>query len=180
MPDCSTGYTSSMCCRGLFQMLHRWYSQYFTFLYFVWSVILGAEYSVLCNLSKFSLVLVALPMTETSWLHYTHLLFFLHFALPCNCAIHVFLRKDKFSETPFLLGHVFLRTCEFTDLHGKHFMVSILLFLLIPFTEMKNTNVLVSATFSLHSQPISLYCLESNGKWAFFYLFRINTLLNIF
>lgn len=169
MPDCSTGYTSSMCCRGLFQMLHRWYSKYFTFLYFVWSVILGAEYSILCYLSKFSLVHIALPVTETSWLCYTHL-FFLCFALPCNCAIHVFLRKDKFSETPFLLGQIFLRICEFTDLQRKQ-SVSILLFLLIPFTKMKNTYFLVSAIFSLHS----LYCLQSNGNWTLFYLFRINT-----
>lgn len=86
-------------------------SQYFTFLYFVQSVILGAEYSVLCYLSKFFIVPVALPVTKTSRLYYAHLLFFVHFTLPCNCAVHVFLRKDKFFETSFPIGHIFLRIC---------------------------------------------------------------------
>lgn len=144
-------------------------SQYFTFLYFVQPVILGAEYSILCYLSKFFHVHVALPVTETSWLHYTQLLFFLHFAWPCNCAIRVFLRKDRFSETSFPHGHIFLRTCGFTDIQRK--WTFILLFFLIPFMKMRTAYFLVSAIFSLQSQPVSLCSLQSNGKWALFYLY---------
>lgn len=69
-------------------------------------------------MSKFLLVYAELPVTEISWLLAT-CTSCSFFGLLCSCAIHVFLRKYQFSETPFPPGHIFLRICEFIEFHRQ-------------------------------------------------------------
>lgn len=151
-PNYSTGFTSSTCCRGLIQILHRW-----CFCLYL-PILAPFSPAVQCRPGFQLSFSVSLSLSSAKWLSkpifylpvfcavsypgcrifcpvlfveisphlcrvschldklascYTHLPFFLHFGLPCNCAIHVFLGKCQFSETPFPLGHIFLRICEF-------------------------------------------------------------------
>lgn len=79
---------------------------------------------------------------------YTHVLFFLHFGLPCNCAIPVFLRKYHFLRLFFPLGIFSLGSVSLLNFIESR--VHDLYFTVIPHSLHENeehTYFIVSATF---------------------------------